>query len=293
MLGNIEAVPWWALAILVQISIVGIVVAGVFYLKSKQAGTALAKVQARLQQQLEQATMHKHKIAEMELQLESLDAFQEMYFELQEQHEKLTVAHEEFSSKANELLSDEDQAKLQTTLYQLQVERDKLEQKLQKVGASLQHILEKQNFSPTEQDAAGKAAQAAVDEVDNEIQAIGDVIEQQQRLIEELKQRLASLQIEVDGKQELEAMIAQLKQQNGQMGATLADMQQQNQALSQQVAAMQVSQRAADSEAIEQVKQLQHALDEKEKAYDALYKKYTAIEAEYQNIYAKTQKIRA
>lgn len=292
-LGSIVTTPWWVLVALVQINVVVIIVAILFYSKFKHASSALVDEQARMRQQIDQATTHKLKIAEMELQLESLDAFQEMYFELQSQHEKLQAAHEEFTAKASELLSDEDQAKLQTILYELRVEKDKLEQKLQKVGSSLQHILDKQQrLREGETDSSAKAVYAAVDEVDNEIQAIGDVIEQQQQLIDQLNQQLASMQLEIAAKQQLEAMIAPLQQQNAQLGEVVAGLNQQNQRLKLDLKTMEAEGRAVGSDFADELQRLQQALEDKEQAYDALYKKYVAIEAEYQNIYAKTNKVR-
>jgi uncharacterized protein YoxC len=285
--------PWWILALLVQLTLIGLFVAVFYFLKLGKSKAALTALQQRLQQQLAQATEHKLKIAEMELQLESLDTFQEMYFELQAQHENLKTAQEEFSSKANELLSDDDQAKLQTTLQQLQTEKEKLEQKLKEVGDSLQQILAKQHFAPAQLEAASKAALAAVNEVEHEIQAIGNVIEQQQRLIEQLNHQVSSLQLEVDTKQDLEKVIAQLRQQNQEMGGMVNELTEQNQALQQQVRAMHVKERTSDSYPGEELKRVQHALDEKEKAYAELYKQFVAIEAEYQKIYAKTHKIQA
>jgi chromosome segregation ATPase len=285
--------PWWILAMLVQFTLIGVFVAVFYFYKSSQAKAALAAMQQRMQQQLAQVTEHKLKIAEMELQLESLDAFQEMYFELQEQHAKLQAAHDEYTRQANELLSDEDQTKLQTTLHQLQTEKEKLEHKLKEVGDALQRILAKQHFPPEQLEAAGKAALAAVDEVEMEVRAISDVIEQQQRLIEQLNQQVNSLQLEADAKQTLEAAIAHLRQQNQEMGSVVEELKQQNGELREQVQAMEVKERADGNHLADEVKLLQHALTEKENAYAELYKQFVAIEAEYQKIYAKTHKIQA
>jgi chromosome segregation ATPase len=285
--------PWWILATLVQLTLIGLLVAAYYFHKTGKAKAALAAMQQRLQQHLTQATEHKLKIAEMELQLESLDAFQEMYFELQDQHEKLQSLHEEFTSKANALLSDDDQTKLQHTLQQLQSEKEKLELKLKEVGGALQQILAKQHFAPDQLEAAGRAALAAVDEVEKEVRAIGNVIEQQQRLIEQLHQQIGTLQIEVDAKQTLETAIDQLRQQNNEMGGVVEELKQENQNLHAQIQAMEVKERAGGSHLADEVKCLQQALTEKEQAYAELYKEYVAIEAEYQKIYAKTHKIQA
>lgn len=277
----------------VQLTLIGLFVAAYYFHKTSKAKAALAALQQRLQQHLAQATEHKLKIAEMELQLESLDAFQEMYFELQDQHEKLQSLHAEFTSKANALLSDDDQTKLQHTLQQLQSEKEKLELKLKEVGDALQQILAKQHFAPEQLEAAGRAALAAVDEVEKEVRAIGSVIEQQQRLIEHLHQQVGTLQIEVDAKQALEQTIGQLRQQNNEMGGVVEELKQQNQNLHKQIKAMEVKERAGGSHLADEVKRLQQALAEKEQAYAELYKQYVAIEAEYQKIYAKTHKIQA
>ena len=287
------SMPWWILALLVQLTLVGVFVAVFYYFQSGKVKVALLAAQQRLQQQLALTTEHKLKIAEMELQLESLDAFQEMYFELQEQHEKLQLLHDEFASKANELLSEEDRATLQTTLAQLQTEKEKLEQKLKQVGEALQRILAKQHFPPEQLEAAGKAAQAAIDGVEIEVRAIGDVIEQQQRLIEQLHGQVSNLQVELDARQTLERTVSQLRDQNQEMGGVVEELKKQNQHLREQVHAMEVKERASDSHLAEQLKQLQQELVGKENAYAELYKQYVAIEAEYQKIYAKTHKIQA
>ena len=288
-MGLMVSTPWWILAMLAQATLIGVFVAVVYFYKAGQAKAALLTVQQRMQQQLAQTTEHKLKIAEMELQLESLDAFQEMYFELQEQHTQLQAAYDEFARHANALLSDEDQ----TTLQQLQTEKEKLEHKLKEVGDALQQILVKQHFPPEQLEAAGKAALAAVDEVEVEVRAIGDVIEHQQRLIEQLNEQVTSLQLEVDAKQTLEAAIAQLRQQNQEMGGVVAELKQQNGGLRDQVQAMEVKERADGNHLAGEVKLLQQALAEKENAYAELYKQFVAIEAEYQKIYAKTHKIQA
>ena len=285
--------PWWILALLVQITLVGVFVAVIYYLKAGKTNMAAVVNQQRMQQQLAQATKLKLKIAEMELQLESIDAFQEMYFELQQQHDKLQSLHNEFTRQANELLSDEDQAKLQGTLQQLQHEKTQLEQKLKGVGDALQQILAKQHFAPEQLEAAGKAALAAADEVDQEVSAISDVIERQQQLIAQLHQQVNSLQLEVDAKQSLESAIGQLQQQNQDMGSVLVQLKQQNGGLREQIQAMEVKERADGNHLADEVKRLQQLLAEKEQAYAELYKQYTAIEDEYQRIYAKTHKIQA
>lgn len=285
--------PWWILAGLAQVALIGVFVAVYYFFKAGQARAALLAIQQRMQQQLAQITESKLKIAEMELQLESLDAFQEMYFELQDQHEKLQAVHDEFTHHANALLSEADQAKLQSTLQQLQTEKDQLELKLKTLGQALHQILAKQHFPPEHLDVAGKAALAAVDEVEVEVRAIGGVIEQQQRLIEQLNQQVSALQLEVDSRQTLEAAIAQLQQQNQDMGRVVEQLQQQNGELRVQVQAMEVKERADGNHLAEEVRQLQQALTEKENAYAELYKQFVAIEAEYQKIYAKTHKIQA
>lgn len=285
--------PWWILALLAQITLVGVFVAALYYVKSAKAKIALAASQQRLQQHLSQATGHKLKIAEMELQLESLDAFQGMYFELQEQHEKLQSLHDEFSRHANELLSDEDQVKLQSTLQQLQTEKAQLEQKLKHIGDALQQILAKQHFAPEQLGAAGKAALAAADEMEKEVRAISDVIEHQQHLIEQLTQQIDTLQLEVDARQALEAAIAQLRHQNQEMGGVLDELKAQNGTLREQIQAMEIKERADGNHLVDEVERLQHALTEKEQAYAKLYKEYVAIEAEYQKIYAQKHKIQA
>jgi len=285
--------PWWILALLVQLTLIGLFVAVFFFYRTGKSKATLAEMQQRLQQHLTQATAHKLKIAEMELQLESLQAFEEMYFELQEQHGKLQAVQDEFTEKANALLSDEDQAKLQNTLQQLQLEKDKLEQKLKSVDSALHEILSKQHFPPEQLETAGKAALAAADQVEQEVKAISDVIEQQQRLITELNTRVNTLQLEVDAKQQLEAAIEQLRQQNREMGGVVEDLRQQNQALRKQIQAMEVKERSTDNHLADEVKRLQQALTEKETAYAALHKQFVAIEAEYQKIYAKTHKLQA
>ena len=285
--------PWWILALLVQITLIGVFVAALYYVKTGKAKIALAASQQLLQQHLAQATEHKLKIAEMELQLESLDAFQEMYFELQEQHEKLENMHDDFTRQANELLSDEDQAKLQSTLQQLQTEKEKLEQKLKEVGDALQQILAKQHFAPGQLEVAGKAALAAADEVEKEVRAVSDVIEHQQYLIEQLNQQVSTLQLEADARQALEAAIAQLRHQNQEMGGVLEELKVQNGTLREQIQAMEIKERADGNHLADEVKRLQHALSEKEQAYAKLHKEYVAIEDEYQKIYAQKHKIQA
>lgn len=285
--------PWWMLALLVQITLIGVFVAALFYFKTGKAKLALAVSRERLQQHLAQATEHKLKIAEMELQLESLEAFQEMYAELQEQHAKLQTLHNEFTREANELLSDEDQATLQNTLQQLQTEKALLEQKLKDVGDALQKILANQHFAPSQLAAAGKAALAAADEVEKEVSAISEVIEHQQLLIAQLNQQVNNLQLEVDTKAALQTTMGQLQQQNQEMHGVLDELKQQNQALHTQIQAMEVKERADGNHLADEVKRLQQALAEKEQAYHDLHKLHAALETEYQRIYAKTHKIQA
>ena len=285
--------PWWMLALLVQITLIGVFVAAIFYVKAGKAKSALTASQQRLQQHLAQATEHKLKIAEMELQLESLEAFQEMYAELQAQYAELQHLHNEFTRRANELLSDEDQATLHKTLQQLQTEKQQLEQKLKDVGDALQKILAKQHFAPWQLAAASQAALAAADEVEQEVSAISDVIERQQQLIAKLNQQVSNLQLEVDSKSALQATLDQLQQQNREMHGVVEELQQQNQVLHKQIQAMQVKERADGNHLADEVKQLQQTLAEKEQAYRDLHKLYAALETEYQRIYAKTHKIQA
>jgi chromosome segregation ATPase len=285
--------PWWILALLVQISLIGIFVAVLYYVRTAKAYSSLAASQQRLQQQLAQATEHKLKIAEMELQLESLETFQELYTELQEQHQTLQKLHDEFADKANAMLSEDDRAALHTTLQQLQDEKARLEQKLKSVGASLQEILVKQHFVPAQLEAAGKAAMAAADEVEKEVSAIGGVIEQQRLLIMQLNQQVSSLQLEVDAKQSMQTTLGQLQAQNRQMSEVQEELKVQNRELREQIQAMEVKERADGRYLTEELARLQQALSEKEQMYRELHKQHVALEAEYQRIYAKSQKIQA
>lgn len=284
--------PLWFLIALVQFGIFMLAGAAVFWVKYRKADRCATQLGARLQQQAGQSTTHKLRIAELEVQLESLNSFEEMYFELEAEHRKLQVLQDEFQQQACALLCDEDQARLKQSLDELQGQKQLLENKLKSVQDALEEILTKQADSEN-------AALSGVDvlntsaRVEAEINAIRDVITHQKELITHLNEQVNHLQIEVSDKQQLVALLQRLEAQNQSMTASLAGMQAENTRLKEQVRGLQVQERAQINDNAQEVQQLREALAQRDAAYAELEKRYITIETEYQRIYAKTQKLQA
>lgn len=284
--------PLWFLITLVQFGIFMLAGAVVFWVKYRKADRCAKQLGARLLQQVGQSTTHKLRIAELEVQLESLNTFEAMYFELEAEHRKLQVLQDEFQQQACALLCDADQARLKQSLDELQGQKQLLENKLKSVQDALEEILAKQADSEN-------AALSGVDvlntsaRVEAEINAIRDVITHQKELITHLNAQVNHLQIEVSDKQQLEALLQSLEAQNQSMTASLAGMQAENTRLKDQVRGLQVQERAQINDNAQEMQQLREALAQRDAAYAELEKRYITIETEYQRIYAKTQNLQA
>ncbi len=236
----------------------------------------------------------RERVATLQVRIESLEKFKTMFFDVKgkiDSQQDLIDRLKEELEKA--LVDGGDLTMLKATVEQLAYEKSDLQDKVAEMATRLS---EKQSQTGVQSEVGGTAApvEAKLNEntavsqaekvsasgkhMSEEVENMRETVAGQDAKIQELSQLIGELRLEVDDKERLKQIMAQLEGRSIDLDKQVNSLVQENNFLQDQISALLSQEVTKDSQFTEELQRIQERLASKESAYSQLEKKYTEME---------------
>ena len=274
-------IPIWAIIVTEQIIITLIIILAIFIYKNRKLKKKIADLQSELSSYLNTAqatvvdaselTELQDKVALYEQSLINLDKFRDMFFEMKRKYESYIAMQQELIGQVDGVLSDDAASvSLKEVLEKVKKEKEQLEQNLKQVEAELDLLMEHPDSS-----------ESNPVEISENIAGMHSMLDEQQEVIQRLKQYVVDLTLEAAVKEQIDTTLDGLEQKNQELATALEILQDENQFLVDQIQTLLAMNTESKTGGTEELAELKEKLDKREKEYSELQVKFTSLETEY------------